>query len=483
MKILFIDSPPTLNWTPSSKFTKGGRRWPSLTVTGEKTYCYLNLSAAAVLRERGHEVFYIDCQAEGVTLPHLFEKVKEIGPNLVVMYVEQIKVNVDLAVINQLKSSLDLAVVFVGPFVTSLDREVMTLSPHLDFVIRGEYDLAVADVADAVGNGGGFEVIAGITWRNKGEICQGPPPARLTDLDDLPIPAYDLIDFSNYTESVFIYHPAAAMATSRGCPYQCVYCWFPQTIYSHKWVAQSAERMFAEVRYMVERFGVREIKIDDDTFEIDRQRVVDFCELLIRNNVEVAWAPQCRPDLVDEELLRLMKRAGCIRILWGCESASQEVLDKMKKGFKVVDIERATRLSRKLGIEALNCFMLGFPWDTEETIQETIEFAYKLNAEFTQFAIPTPLPGTEFYQLAKEQGYIQATEWDYFDGSHRAAISYPQLSHQTLEFYSKKAYRDYYLRPRWLWLISRRALRSRAHFNHTFKLALAFVKRRQMGWI
>jgi radical SAM superfamily enzyme YgiQ (UPF0313 family) len=452
-------------------------------VTGEKTYCYLNLSAAAVSRERGQAVYYIDCQAEGVTVQQLLERAKQIGPDLVVLYIEQIKINVDLEIAKRLKSSLDLKVVFVGPFVTPLDREVMSLSPSVDFVIRGEFDYAVADLADAIGNGGNVKEIPGITCRDGGKICQGLPPDRLTDLDRLPIPAYDLIDFNNYTESVFIYQPAAAMATSRGCPYKCIYCWFPQTIYSHRWVAQSPERMFEEVRYMVERFGVLEIKIDDDTFEIDRQRVVDFCELLIRNNVKVAWAPQCRPDLVDEELLRIMKRAGCIRILWGCESASQEVLDKMKKGFKVADIEKATRLSQKLGIEALNCFMLGFPWDTEETIQETMEFAYKLNAEFTQFAIPTPLPGTEFYQLAKEQGYIQATEWDYFDGSHRAALSYPQLSHQALEFYSKKAYRDYYLRPRWLWLISRRALRSRAHLSHTFKLALAFVKRRRVGWM
>jgi radical SAM superfamily enzyme YgiQ (UPF0313 family) len=466
-----------------SRYTKGGRRWPSLTVTGEKTYCYLNLSAAAVARERGHKVFYLDCQAEGITLATLLEKVKEIGPDLVVIYVEQIKVQVDLEITKQLKNSLDVSVVFVGPFVTPLDREVMTLSPDLDFVIRGEFDHAVADLADGIGDAAKFESIPGITWRDGEKITQGLPAKRLTDLDSLPIPAYDLIDFNNYTESVFIYHPAAAMATSRGCPYKCIYCWFPQTIYSHKWVAQSAERMFEEVRYMVERFGVREIKIDDDTFEINRQRVIDFCELLIRRNLKVAWAPQCRPDLVDEELLRLMKRAGCIRILWGCESASQEVLDKMKKGFTVVDIERATRLSQKLGVEVLNCFMLGFPWDTKETIRETIEFAYKLNAEFTQFAIPTPLPGTEFYELTKEKGYVQATEWDYFDGSHRAAVSYPQLSHETLEFYSRKAYRDYYLRPQWLWLMSRRALRSPALLNHTFKLALAFVKRRQMGWI
>lgn len=483
MKVLFLDSPPTLNWSSSSPMTKGGRRWPSLTVTGEKTYCYLNLSAAAVLRERGHQVALIDCQAEGVSLPELFQRVNGKEPDLVVIYAEQIKVNVDFEIIRQLKDSLSLKVVFVGPFVTPLDREVMEISPQVDYVIRGEYDHAVADLADAMVKGDGVEEIPGITWRDGGKVRQGSAPVRLTDLDSLPMPAYDLIDFDNYTESVFIHHPSAAMATSRGCPYKCIYCWFPQTIYSHKWVAQSSVRMFEEVRYLVERFGIREIKIDDDTFEIDRQRVIDFCELLLSSNIKVAWAPQCRPDLVDEELLCLMKRAGCVRILWGCESSSQEVLDKMKKGFKVADIRRATRLSRKLGIEALNCFMLGFPWDTEETIQQTIEFACQLNAEFTQFAIPTPLPGTEFYRLARENGYVQATEWDYFDGSHRAAVSYPQLSHKTLEFYAKKAYHDYYLRPRWMWLMSRRALRSPAYLRHTFKLALAFVKRRRMGWI
>jgi radical SAM superfamily enzyme YgiQ (UPF0313 family) len=137
-------------------------------VTGEKTYCYLNLSAAAVLRERGQEVYYIDCQAEGVTLNELLEKAKEIAPDLVVMYIEQIKVKVDLEITERLKNSSDLKVVFVGPFVTPLDREIMTLSPHLDFVIRGEYDCAVADLADAVGNGGSLGEIAGITWRNNG---------------------------------------------------------------------------------------------------------------------------------------------------------------------------------------------------------------------------------------------------------------------------------------------------------------------------
>ncbi|MDH3898035.1 MAG: cobalamin-dependent protein, partial [Deltaproteobacteria bacterium] len=187
MKILFVDSPPTLDWTPSSRFTKGGRRWPSLTVTGEKTYCYLNLSAAAVVRERGHEVSYLDCQAEGVTLPQLFDRVKEIAPNLVVMYVEQIKVNVDLEITRQLKNSLDLEVVFVGPFVTPLDREVMTLSPHLDFVIRGEYDYALADLADSIGDGDSLKEIPGITWRDGEAISRGPSPNRLADLDSLPI--------------------------------------------------------------------------------------------------------------------------------------------------------------------------------------------------------------------------------------------------------------------------------------------------------
>ena len=144
MKVLFIDSPPTLDWTAQSHFTKGGRRWPSLTVTGEKTYCYLNLSAAA-----GHQVRLIDCQAEGVPLTLLLEKVRDISPDLIVIYVEQVKVHVDFAILRQLKELIDFKVVFVGPFVTPLDREVMTLAPEVDFVIRGEFDCAVADLTDS----------------------------------------------------------------------------------------------------------------------------------------------------------------------------------------------------------------------------------------------------------------------------------------------------------------------------------------------
>ena len=176
MRILFIDSPPTRGWAPASGITKGGRRWPSLTVTGEKTYCINNLASAAVLRERGHEVHLVDCQAEGITLPELLERAATIRSDLVVMYVEQIKVKVDFEIIEQLKKSMNPKVVFVGPFVTPLDQEVMAISKQVDFVIRGEYDYAVADLAEGISNGGAISDISGITWRDGDRIIQGPPP-------------------------------------------------------------------------------------------------------------------------------------------------------------------------------------------------------------------------------------------------------------------------------------------------------------------
>lgn len=483
MKVLFIDSPPTLDWTPESGLTKGGRRWPSLAVSGEKTYCYLNLGAAAVLRERGHEVGYIDCQAEGLTLRDAVARARALGPDLVVFYVEQLKFPVDLAVIEGLRDNGEPVIALVGPFVTPLFKEAMTVAPRVDYVIRGEYDLALADLADALQRKRDPSTIPGIVGREGGQAAPGPDPVRIKDLDALPIPAYDLVDLASYTESVFIYSPSAAMVTSRGCPYRCIYCWFPQTIYTKRWVGQSPARMVREVRTLVEDFGVKEIKIDDDTFEMDRERVVEFCRLLIAEGVEVAWAPQCRPDLVDEELMAWMSRAGCIRVLWGCESGSQEILDRIKKDFRVEDIIRANRLCRKYGVEALNCFMLGFPWDTEETMKKTISLACELNGEFAQFAIPTPLPGTHFYDLARGEGYIRTTRWEFFDGSHRAVASYPGLSAETIEAYSKSAYHDYYLRPGYAALMLKRALKSPAHFRHTLRLLAAFLKRRKVGWI
>jgi radical SAM superfamily enzyme YgiQ (UPF0313 family) len=491
VKVLFVDTPPALDWSPDSKVTKGGRRFPALSVTGEITYCYLNLQAAAVLREAGHEVAYIDCQAEGLPFAELLPRVRACGPDLLVLYVEQIKLHVDRALAAAVKEEFGIPVGFVGPFVTPLGERTVSEIDAVDFVIRGEYDEALAEVVAGLAAGdGSWREVPGLVRRadegdgGDGTVVTVGEVRHVKDLDALPFPAYDLVDLDRYFESVFRRLPAATMITSRGCPYRCIYCWFPQTIYGHKWRAASAERVVAEMEHLARTYGVREIRLDDDIFELNRDRVLRICELLREKKLDVTWSPQCRPDKVDPELLREMKKAGCSRILYGCESASQEILDKMRKNAKVEDIAKATRWTKDAGIDVHNCFIIGFPWDTWQTVEETIAYAYGLNAEFCQFGIATPLPGTELMTLVEDGGFLVADDdWSQHDGFSKAAVSYAGLNQRQIEQYATEAYRRYYLRPWYVAMMLKRAFRSWDDFRQTLRLGRAFLRRRALGWI
>ena len=492
MKVLFVDTPPTLDWTPASHFTKGGRRFPALSVTGEITYSYLNLQAAAILRNAGFEVAYIDCQAEGISFDQLVPKVVAHAPDLVVMYVEQIKIHVDKELAARVKEKGKLRVGFVGPFVTPLGKKVVEETPAADFALRGEYDESLLEVVQSLAKGDdAWTRVQGISVRDPGtgEVHDVGEYRHVKDLDSLPFPAYDLIDLTRYHESVFRRAPAATLITSRGCPYQCVYCWFPQTIYGHKWRAQSAERVVAEMEHLHREYGVREIRVDDDIFELNRDRVLRICQLLQEKKLDLTWAPQCRPDRMDPELLVEMKKAGCSRILYGCESASQEILDKMRKNGKVQDIENATRWTKEAGIDVHNCFILGFPWDTRETVEKTIRYAYELNAEFCQFGIATPLPGTQLMDLVEREGsLVSGEDWSQHDGFSKAAVSYEKngkdgLSQGEIEGYATTAYRRYYLRPQYVGMMVKRAFRSKDDLGQTLRLGKAFLRRKALGWI
>ncbi len=486
MKVLFVDTPPSLDWTPQSNLTKGGRRFPAMSVTGEITYSYLNLQAAAVLREAGHDVAYIDAQAEGLSYPELLPRIEKLAPDLVVMYVEQIKIHVDRTLAKDVKHRLSARVGFVGPFVTPLGSKVVGDTPDVDFAIRGEYDEALREVADGMSRGGGaWTKVEGICVRDAdGKVLEVGAMRHVANLDSLPFPAYDLIDLTRYYESVFRKLPAATMITSRGCPYQCIYCWFPQTIYGHKWRAASPERVVAEMEHLHVKYGVREIRLDDDIFELNRERVLAICKLLQEKNLDLVWAPQCRPDRMDPEMLAEMKKAGCSRILYGCESASQEILDKMRKNTKVDAIQKATRWTKDVGIDVHNCFILGFPWDTPETVEKTIEYAYHLNAEFCQFGIATPLPGTALLEMVEKSGsLVSDQDWSQHDGFSKAAVSFEKLPQEKIEAYARDAYRRYYLRPQYIGMMLRRAVRSSDDFKQTMRLGRAFVRRKMLGWI
>ncbi|MBI5014203.1 MAG: radical SAM protein [Deltaproteobacteria bacterium] len=474
MRVLFIEPPPTVDWRPGSRASTAGRRHPSLNFTGEQVYSYLNLQSAAVLRQRGHEVLYLHCQTMGYGLDRVGAYLREKKPGLVVLMLEHITFPVALEVLRMAKEEVGAVTALVGPFATAESAKVLTLS-GADVVCRGEWDLTVAHLAEALEAGRPLDEVTGLLFRRGDALHETPAAGLAEDLDALPLPAYDLLDLSKFYESVFQRFPAATMITSRGCPHRCVFCSFPQTIYSRKYRFQSPERVLAEVKYLHRELGVKEIRFDDDCFEVKRDRVFRISELLGKECPNVLWSAQCRPANLDPELARAMKRGGCGFVLFGVESGDDDILRKIRKGTTVDEIRRGVAAARGAGLDILNCVMLGFYWDTPETVEKTIRFAFELNAEFTQFSTPTPLPGTEYYGLLRSEGCLLSERWEDFDSFHHANVRLPHLTAEELNETIRTVYRRYYGRPSYVWRMLKRALRSRGTLGQTLRGARALL--------
>lgn len=475
-KVLFIEPPPLLNWTIDSKISKAGRRHPCLNETGEQTYSYQNLSCAAVLRDNGYDVRYFHCPTMKYDLAITKDKILDYAPFALVIMVEHINASVARAISSFAKEH-GIVVIWAGPFVTALHKNEIN-DPSVDYILRKEWDYSVRDLCNALTNKTDLSVIDGLTWKDSyGKVIINKDADRIENLDQLPIPAYDLLDLSKFYESVFVRFPAATMITSRGCPFNCIYCSYPQTIYSHKYRAMSPERVVKEIRYLVNDLGVRELRIDDDTFDIDKERVIAICKLLAQEKLDFTFSVQCRPQLMTDDEAKWLKRAGCRMVLYGVESGNDEILKKIRKGTTKAEISRGVRIAKKYGIDVLNCVMLGFYWDTKETVEDTINFAFELNAEFTQVSAPTPLPGTDYYQLLEENNCFLTKEWEKHDSVHNSSVELPHLTNNDLNTYLKTFYRRYYRRPVYLWMMFWRMFRSWGNFTQSMrKFNVLFTK-------
>jgi radical SAM superfamily enzyme YgiQ (UPF0313 family) len=241
--------------------------------------------------------------------------------------------------------------------------------------------------------------------------------------------------------------------TSRGCPYRCIFC--SKAVFGKKYRGNSPAYIVDEIRFLKERFGVKEIKFYDDVFTLDRKRVVAICMQLKEQGMDIPWTCETRVNLVDEELLRVMRDAGCYMIEYGVESGNQRILNNLKKDISLEQAIKAFKLTHETGIETVAYFMIGSPEETPETIKETIEFAKKLDPDFIQFSTTTPYPGTELYRLAVGEGYLPE-KWDeyvYADlkSIGNAAFETKTMSRQELGEWNKKAYTSFYLRWSYVW--------------------------------
>ncbi|HBE89498.1 MAG TPA: hypothetical protein DDW67_10210 [Elusimicrobia bacterium] len=340
------------------------------------------------------------------------------------------------------------AVIAGGVHASSMPEEAMAC-PHYDIACVGEADFSVLEVVEGRPAG----EIAGVAFRDGGVVKVTPRRPLVEDLDSLPMPAWELFDVSAYrtTHLLARKNPAGWIETSRGCPYGCVYC--NKSVFGRGFRAKSAGRVVDEMERML-RAGFREIHIADDCFTVDIPRAKEICRLILKRGLDFPWATVTgiRADRVDQELLDLMKKAGCYRVFYGIETGSEAVLKRINKGETLEEVRRAVAMSKKAGLEVHGFFMLALPGDNEATMRETIDFAKELDLDMAKAAITIPLPSTPYFDELSAQGRIKTREWSrynyYFPA--RELYDHPTVDWDTAEKYYRKFYREFYFRPSYI---------------------------------
>jgi len=455
LKVL-VTNPP---WPGPGYGARSDVRWPHKRKDKYLEYPIYLAYAVAVLEKSGIDVEFIDAVAEDLSIKDFVDATKKIGPDVIAIECSTPSIYYDLLTAKKLKEKLkDIFIVLMGSHPTYFHKDILMKNEFIDAIARGEFDLTIRDLCLTISNEGELKSVKGISCRDNDEVHVNKDRPLIQNLDGLPFPARHIVKSESYREAVFTGKRCTTMVSSRGCPYQCVFCLWPRTMYGKKFRARSPGNVVDEIEHVVNKYHVDEIYFDDDCLTLNKNRLMRICKEIRKRGIDVRWMCQSRVDNVDQELLREMKKAGCHYIKYGVESGSQSMLDVMKKGITLDEARKAFYLTRKIRIKSQAFFLFGLPWDTHETIRETIEFAKELKPDSAQFAVVVPHPGTELYDICLEKGWLKFDSWEDFD-CRKALIETQNLSGRDVEKYRIEAYREFYLRPSYILTTSLKMLK------------------------
>lgn len=475
MKVLFLN-PPFMG-----RFSRS-QRSPAVTKSGTLYYPVWLAYATGVLEKEGFQVKLIDAPARGLKPDDIFKIAKDFNPRLIVVDTSTPSIYNDVKISSQLKANLsDSFIVLVGTHVSALPDESLNLDEKIDAVARGEYDYTVRDLAIALEAKSNLKTIEGLSFKQGNTIIHNPDRAKITDIDEIPFASSVYkrhLDIKDYFFAASDY-PQVQIFTARGCPFRCFFCVYPQIMHGHAYRPRSPQNVVKEFEFIADNLPeIREIVIEDDTFTINKERVRQICDLLIQKNSKLKWNANVRTDL-DLATMQKMKQAGCRLLIVGFEAADQDILDNIRKGIRVEQIEEFFKNSKKANLLVHAAFMAGNPGETEETLKKTLKLAKHLMPDTVQFFPLMAYPGTEAFKWAKEHGLLKAknySDWLTKDGLHNCILDLPNLKAKKLVDWCDRARRQYYLSPRYLFYKLKQLLRYPQELRRTFKAGCQFRK-------
>ncbi|OGW83041.1 MAG: hypothetical protein A2987_01780 [Omnitrophica bacterium RIFCSPLOWO2_01_FULL_45_10] len=370
---------------------------------------------ASVLRQNGHDVSMLDINGSGYCDDKVEEMLKSYEFDIVGIggltstyrYVKWLA-----RVIKNLKPGIPIA---AGNMVSTAHPELLLANTDVDIAVIDEGELTVTELVSAIEETRDIEGVAGIFFKRDGKVIRTSPRKRITDLDSLPFPAWNLFPMEVYINNSTQSHVSFGLrsiniSTVRGCPYDCTFCSHP---FGRTTYARSARSIVDEIKELKRLYGIQFIDFSDDLFLFNERRVLKLCDAMTSNNLKIKWSASARVNLVNEKLLTNMHKAGCQELSYGFESGSQSILDKIRKRVTVTQALDAVEMTRKAKIKVIGSFIFGMPGENNETIKETLDFIKRTHLPVHRFFYATPYPGTELYSIAKEMHRLPDDEDNY----------------------------------------------------------------------
>jgi radical SAM superfamily enzyme YgiQ (UPF0313 family) len=393
---------------------------------------------AATLERAGHSVSIIDAIALALSKHQVKERIREFNPKVVGITAMTPTVRGALEAARLVKEAGDIITVIGGVHMSIFAYETLTYE-FVDFGIVGEGEDSMVEFCNATENGESYEHIDGLCYKKGGEIHVGYPRI-VSDVNTLPMPSYHLLPMDKYS-SIIGLHPTSTMMGSRGCPYKCGFCF--KTPSDKRYRVRDVESIVDEIEHLIKNYGLKEIMFYDDLMPQDYAR--KFSNEVLRRNVKIKWQTPQRVNLVDKELLELMARAGCHILRFGVEQGDEEMMRFVEKKISLPLVKKAFQDARNAGIDTFAYFIIGYIYETEETMQKTIDLAIELNPRYVMFTKAVPLPETPLMHQSVKESLVSADYWRrYVMGEDLNPI---QTLVSDADKWVKKAYRSFYLRP------------------------------------
>lgn len=430
---------------------------------------------AAVLREVGHDVAIYDVNIETdpdrKTLPGFTHKdmskvcsayqksvkdfshriwkefeytISDFAPEIVGVTCKVTDIEAVFSVASIAKKwSSECITIVGGPGATTSAQRIAEKS-CVDYVVRGEGEQTMLELIEmlSLGSQGDLESVSGLTFRKGERLVNTAERPLMDDLDSLPYPARDLLLYAEKISPVVLGRIMGGVITARGCPYSCTYC-ANRVVWSGGRVrTRSTRAVVDEIAYLKDHYDIKNIIIWDDTLTMNRQRVVDLCDLLIKEEVDIKWVGFVRPNTIDEDLVRLMKQAGCCELQVGVESGSEKVLQTIKKGVTLDEIRRCGKVLRDSNIGWHAFFMIGFPGETREEMEATLKLMYDLAPDSVLLSVVTPYPGTALFKDLYSKGCLHGDDWLYADTGSSDSVLVDKMSKKQFKKLALRFFRE-----------------------------------------